>query len=184
MIFKAIEFAAKAHAGQFRKQSLIPYIFHPLAVGQILLENGCSEEVAVAGVLHDTVEDTSTTLEQIDLEFGENVARLVQAATEPQKSHSWEERKQHTLAIIKTASKDALTLICADKLHNIISIKEDLARQGESVWARFSRPKHKQQWYFESVCTGLNDRLTDETGAALVQQLRSEVALVFGEHGE
>jgi (p)ppGpp synthase/HD superfamily hydrolase len=83
MIFKVIEFATLAHSGQYRKGTKIPYIVHPLAVGQILIEHGCSVQVVIAGILHDTLEDTRVTIGEINDLFGKEVADLVQAVSEP-----------------------------------------------------------------------------------------------------
>lgn len=184
MIFKAVEFAAEAHRGQYRKKTQIPYVLHPLAVAEILLENGCSEEVATAAILHDTIEDTAVTLAELRSEFGQAVADLVAGATEPAKSRSWEDRKSHTLSILPTAPLDVLLVVCADKLHNLRSIRRDLAREGASVWERFSRPFEKQKWFFTSMLRGLELRLTAGPGFELVRQLRREVELVFGNTGD
>src|SRR5450631_1910449 len=95
VIFAALRFAGDAHSGQFRKGTRVPYLIHPLNVAKILLDCGCSDELAVAGLLHDTVEDTAVTLEQIRASFGDAVARLVEFATEPEKLWTWERRKEH-----------------------------------------------------------------------------------------
>ncbi len=139
LIFKAIEFAAKAHRGQFRKTAPVPYIIHPIRVGCMLLEAGRPEEEAVAGFLHDTVEDTPVTLQDIEKEFGEKIAELVSAVSEPDKGASWEERKKHTVESLQTAAVEVLFITCADKLDNLLSMKEDRERHGEKVWDRFDR---------------------------------------------
>ena len=131
MLFDAIEFAARAHREHYRKGTRIPYIAHLISVAKILIEYDCAEEIIVAGLLHDTVEDTSVTLEDIRKSFGEKVASLVEAASEPDKSDTWENRKRHTIEYLKTAPMDVLLLSCADKLDNIRSIKEDYERFGE-----------------------------------------------------
>ena len=97
MVEKAIVFAAKAHDHQKRKGTDIPYITHPFAVGMLLQKEKCSEEVIVAGILHDTLEDTETTFEDLTEMFGLRVANLVQAASEKDKSLPWEVRKQQTI---------------------------------------------------------------------------------------
>jgi len=181
MIFKAIEFAAKAHAGQFRKQTRVPYIVHPIGVAKLLLEHGCDETVAIAAILHDTVEDTGVTLPDIREAFGERVSALVRYATEPDKSCAWELRKQHTLDLIPTAPMEALLLICADKLDNLRSIYEDSLRIGDDVWSRFNRPRKKQQWYFESLVSAFMRRTDGEPSHPLFSQLEREVQRVFGD---
>src|ERR1035438_5967658 len=99
-ISAALRFAAEAHDGQFRKGTRIPYLIHPLRVAKILIDYDCANELAIAGLLHDTVEDTDATIDEIRSIFGDNVARLVEFATEPAKLWSWEKRKQHTLRLL------------------------------------------------------------------------------------
>ena len=179
MIFDAIEYAARAHRDHFRKGTRIPYIVHLISVAKILIEYDCTEEVVVAGLLHDTVEDTSITLEDIRRSFGEKVARLVEAASEPDKSDTWENRKRHTIEYLKTAPMDALLLSCADKLDNIRSIKEDYERFGESVWKRFRRAKDSQHWYYSALAEIFMSRAEGEPGATLFRQFYYEVQQVF-----
>ena len=179
MIFKAIEFAAKAHSGQYRKKTKIPYIVHPLAVADILIEHNCPDEVVIAAVLHDTVEDTHVTLDDIKVHFGEKIAALVRDASEPDKSQSWEKRKTHTIESIAHLPIDALVLICADKLHNLKSIRKDLEKQGESVWQRFNHPKEKQKWYFESILAALRPRMRGSSYNPLFREFETEVNRVF-----
>jgi len=179
-LFRAIQFAVDAHAGQFRKGTAIPYVFHAVGVAQILAAAGCAEEVVVAGLLHDTVEDTSVTLGEIRTVFGDEVARLVEGVSEPDKSDAWENRKQHTIDGLATAPTEVLLVTCADKLDNIRAIEHDLERVGASVWSRFSRPKAQQRWYYASVAEMLGRRLADEPGASLARKLRHKVAAVFG----
>ena len=100
MIFKAIEFAARAHSGQYRKGTKIPYIVHPLGVAKLLIEHGCPDHIVIAGILHDTTEDTPVTLEQIKDIFGLAVAALVEEASEPDKSDTWENRKKSTIQVL------------------------------------------------------------------------------------
>ena len=104
MIFKAIGFAVKAHSGQYRKGTKLPYIVHPLGVAKILIEYGCPEQLIVAGILHDAVEDTHVSLHEIKHLFGWDVADLVEAASEPDKSDTWENRKKHTIGMLQSLS--------------------------------------------------------------------------------
>lgn len=180
MIFKAIEFAAKAHAGQYRKGTKIPYIVHPLGVARILIENGCPDHLVVAGILHDTVEDTPVTLDEIKQAFGWDVADLVEAASEPDKSDTWLNRKNHTIGMLKSLSKESITLVLADKLDNIRAISADYERYGEDLWGRFNSPREQQKWYYESLLSIISTRLTDENALPLVDLFRHEVIRVFG----
>ena len=181
MIFDAIEFAARAHREHYRKGTKIPYVIHPISVAKILIEYDCSLELIVAGLLHDTVEDTSIILTDIRKAFGEKVAELVESTSEPNKSDTWENRKRHTIGQLKTAPMDVLILSCADKLDNIRSIKEDYERFGESVWKRFRRAKDSQRWYYSALADVFMNRAEGEPGATLFRQFYYEVQQVFPE---
>lgn len=183
-VFKAIEFATKAHYGQFRKGTKLPYILHPLGVAKILIEHDCSEEIVVAGILHDIVEDTSTTLKDINENFGVQVAELVEALSEPDKSDNWENRKQHTIDYLKIAPIEVLLISCADKLHNVRAIREDYARNGEALWSRFNRPKTKQKWYYQALAEVFISRREGETSKTLFSEFQLEVNEVFGSGDE
>ena len=180
MIFKAIEFAARAHSGQYRKGTKFPYIVHPLNVAKILIAYGAPERLIVAGILHDTVEDTPVTLDEIKLNFGWDIADLVEAVSEPDKSATWENRKNHTLGMLETLSEEAVLLVLADKLDNIRAIGEDYQRCGEDLWCRFSRPRERQQWYYQSLEAIFTNRLTAEPSRHLLDLYKAEVARVFG----
>lgn len=166
VIEKALQVASRAHADQYRKHTDIPYITHPVAVGMMLMKAGYGDEIVAAGILHDTVEDTSLTLADIEREFGQRVARIVEGCSEPDKSLSWEKRKQHTIEFLKTASEDIKAVAGADKLHNIRSIIYDFEQIGDMVWERFNRGKQDQEWYYRNVVESLgyqsNFRLLDE----------------------
>jgi (p)ppGpp synthase/HD superfamily hydrolase len=180
MVFKAIEFAVKAHAGQYRKGTRIPYVTHLLNVAKTLIQLECPESVIVAGILHDTLEDTRVTLDDIRDAFGKEIADLVVSASEPNRSDLiWENRKAHTIRHLKAASPEQLILSLADKLDNIRSIREDHEKIGDKLWKRFNRPKEKQKWYYESLMFIFSERLTDEKCLPLVQSFKGEVKNVF-----
>ena len=181
MIFKAIEFATKAHSGQYRKGTKIPYITHPLNVAKILTQLECSEPVIVAGILHDTLEDTRVTFDELLGIFGREIADLVNSASEPNKSDwIWENRKAHTLKHLKVASHDQLVLSLADKLDNVRSIREDHERIGDKLWRRFNRPKEKQKWYYEELVGIFSERIIDDKCRSLVDCFRTDVKSIFG----
>ncbi len=179
MLFKAIEFAAKAHTGQFRKGSRVPYIIHPLQVGKILIESDCEEEIIIAGILHDTVEDTPVELIDIEKLFGKRVADLVAGASEPNKSDSWENRKQHTINFLKTAPMDVVKIMLADKLDNIQTTANEYQKVGKDFWNRFERPKPQQKWYHESLRELFFLRIQDEPFISLVKTFDQLVQSVF-----
>ena len=181
MIFDAIEFAAAAHSGQYRKGSRVPYIVHPIGVSRALIEIGCEEQVAVAGVLHDVVEDTNVTLNDVRVRFGEYVARLVEGASEPDHQASWEARKRHTVEFLSQAPEESLLIGLCDKLDNLRSIRNDLTLAGEGIWELFRRPRDKQQWYYESLSEIFTRRVTREPAVRLVREFNRELALVFSD---
>ena len=180
MIDFAIEFAAKAHRNQVRKGTDIPYIAHPYAVGLLLLRAGCSEEVVVAGILHDTVEDTSMTLEDIRKNFGDKIAAVVKGCSEPDKSLAWEARKQHTIEFLRTAPLEVRMVVCADKLHNLRTIAVEHQKIGDEVWKRFNRGRKEQEWYYRALVESLCYQLDVEEKTTLFQQFLNEVENVFG----
>ncbi|NLB89595.1 MAG: bifunctional (p)ppGpp synthetase/guanosine-3',5'-bis(diphosphate) 3'-pyrophosphohydrolase [Clostridiales bacterium] len=127
----AITFATQAHHGQHRKCSMTPYIVHPFEVGQLLTLAKQKETVIVAGLLHDTLEDTPTTPETLQERFGLEVLTLVQHASE-NKSLSWEQRKQNAIDfLLRDASYEDLMIACADRLSNLRAISHDLTAQGD-----------------------------------------------------
>lgn len=153
---EAIEFAVQKHSGQFRKATTIPYILHPLEVLQILYSMRADTNLMIAGVLHDTVEDTDTTLDEIRELFGVDVAELV-ASNSEDKSKSWIERKQHTIDELSNSDERVKMLIMADKLSNIRSISIDYNNIGDKLWERFNAPKEKQAWYYDGILDALYD---------------------------
>lgn len=150
LIHKAIEFAVVKHKEQKRKGTDMPYIVHPIEVMQILTASGCSDEMIVTGILHDTVEDTDATINEIQALFGDKVAILVGAESED-KSKTWEERKSRTIAHLKECDRDTALCALADKLSNAISIAADLDTCGDKVWARFNRPYPQIKWYYTEI---------------------------------
>ena len=156
-IEEAIEVAAEAHQGQFRKGTRTPYITHPYAVGLILMEAGCPEAVIVAGILHDTVEDTDLTLEFIQEHFGEHVAGIVDGCSE-NKALRWRARKTDRIESLRNASQEVCTVTCADKLHNLRTIISEHDVIGETVWERFHGEVEDQAWYYRSVLGAISER--------------------------
>src|SRR5437773_10954737 len=145
MLDFAIEVEAKAHAGQVRKGTDIPYVAHPYAVGMMLARTGYSEEIVAGGILHDTVEDTDLTLAWIRDNFGERVALIVEGCTEPHhRREAWEARKSHTLEYLRIAPWEVRLVACADKLHNLHSIAAEREVEGEGGGTAFNRGPAEQ----------------------------------------
>jgi (p)ppGpp synthase/HD superfamily hydrolase len=147
LIHEAIIFATCKHDGYKRKGTDIPYISHPMEVMQILTEARCRENVIIAGILHDILEDTKTSpLEILNL-FGEEVLNLVLEESED-KSKPWKERKQETIDSLANASPDAKMVCFADKLSNLRSMAADKREIGEKLWERFNAGKDDIEWYY------------------------------------
>lgn len=149
-IQKAIKFAAKTHnqyQQQKRKGKEIPYIVHPLTVGIILSLAKASEDVIVAGILHDTIEDSidekKVTAKMIKERFSKEVMELVLSVTEKDKSLSWEKRKSDALKHIKKFSNDSLLVKSADVLANYSELVDDYNRYGDKTFDRFNAPKER-----------------------------------------
>ncbi len=162
MVEKAIHFATERHSGQTRKGTNMPYIFHPLEVMQILYSMRADNNLIIAGILHDTVEDTDTTLNEINELFGKDVAFLVASNTED-KTKTWKERKQHTIDELPHADIRVQKLILADKLSNQRSIAIDYAKIGDELWKRFTLDdKRMHAWYYGEIQEALFDLQNDK----------------------
>lgn len=159
-VHNAIIFAAMKHKDQKRKGTDIPYIVHPMEVMQILTAMSCPENVVVAGILHDTLEDTDTSPEEIRDIFGDEVLKIVQTESED-KSKTWKERKQHTVDSLRTDTRETKIVCLADKLSNLRSIYADFLSVGNKVWERFNAPKESVKWYYESIADALEDDFKD-----------------------
>ncbi|MBC1502085.1 bifunctional (p)ppGpp synthetase/guanosine-3',5'-bis(diphosphate) 3'-pyrophosphohydrolase [Listeria weihenstephanensis] len=161
MYQQASAFAAKAHQMQRRKITGEPYFSHPRNVANLLRKAGFREEVVAAGFLHDVVEDTPVTLDEIRALFGNDVAELVESHTED-KSQTWEERKSHTIDAVRTGTLEEKAIIVADKLDNLQSIKYALSSEGNKVWSYFKRGYELQKWYNEGIVSNMYEGLRDE----------------------
>jgi (p)ppGpp synthase/HD superfamily hydrolase len=180
-LYDAIELAARAHHRQVRKGTEIPYVVHPLAVAGILIRANGPESLVIAGILHDTIEDTPLTIDEIRSQFGQAVADLVLGLSEPDKKASWEKRKSHTLDYLQhTATDNVLLVSIADKLDNVRAIREGLEVDGESFWLRFNRPREMQAWYYLRLAEVFSQRITAEPGTSLLGMFLREVRQVFG----
>lgn len=158
----AIQFAIQVHEldqKQKRKGKDIPYVTHPLTVGLILSRAGADEDTVVAGILHDTIEDSvsekKVSQEMLEKRFGEEVAKLVLSVTETNKELPWEERKAEALEHIKTFSHNSLLVKSADIISNTTELIEDYEQAGEEVFARFNAPKDKLLQHYQHVIVAI-----------------------------
>ncbi|REJ37683.1 MAG: phosphohydrolase [Bacillota bacterium] len=175
----AVEFAIRAHGGQTRKGKDVPYITHPLAVALSLARAGCAEDVVIAGLLHDVVEDTSVTLEEVRDHFGPAVAEIVAACSED-KRLPWEERKARMLETLTHAPLAVKLVACADKLHNIRDLRADYEQVGDRVWDRFNRGRQHQEWYYRGLLDAFAEEIRDGIYPTLFRALAEEVEAQFG----
>ncbi len=179
LIDAALVFAARAHDGQKRKSTDVPYLVHPVGVMMVLVECGETDpELLAAALLHDTVEDTAATLADLRARFGARVAAIVEGCSEPDKSDTWEQRKQHTIAYLKTAPRDIALVSAADKLHNVRSMARDYAALGDKLWSRFKRGRAEIAWYYRAIVASLKAGALREH--PIVGKLESATKELFG----
>lgn len=143
-IQKAIQTAIQYHTGQFRKGKDVPYIIHPFGVGLILSLVSKNENIICAGILHDTLEDTDLTKENLKQMFGQEVFKIVNDLTEQNKSLPWAERKRLALEHVKNMSQDSILVKSADVLHNLTDQINDYKNEGEAMFKRFNASKDMQ----------------------------------------
>lgn len=180
---EAVRWAALLHADDVRKGTRIAYVSHLLAVASLVLEDGGTEEEAVAAMLHDTIEDQGTPEAEIRARFGQPIADLVVACSEPsdldRDANTWRERKERYLAHLESGtSESALRVTAADKLHNARSILSDLRDHGPAVWAKFNAPAADQRWYYSElarVLSAAHDGPTVRELRRVVDQLVAEI---------
>lgn len=166
---RALLFASRRHAGQPRKATNVPYIAHLLGVASLVLEAGGDEDLAIAALLHDVVEDCGGTpvLKEVRRRFGRRVAHIVDGCTDSYTNPKppWRERKQQFLQKLRDADHDTRLVTAADKLYNARSIVSDYREIGESIWPRFSGGREGTLWYYRALVDELRrapNRLSKE----------------------
>lgn len=178
---EALQFTFELHRRQRRKGSGIPYMAHLMGVSALVLEDGGSEEEAIAGLLHDAPEDQGgrAVLEQIRLRFGEAVARIVDGCSDTVEMPKppWRERKERYIAHLKEAPLDVLRVSLADKLYNARTILADLNREGDAVWERFKGGKSGTLWYYRALVNAFESRTSPRMLAEL-QKVVSQIELL------
>ena len=180
LIDLAVGFAARAHQTQHRKIGDLPYIAHPVGVAFILLRMNCPETVVAAGLLHDTVEDTNVTLEEIRKKFGDEVADIVAGCTEPpKKGNSWETRKLHMIHTLTGASLSIKLVAAADKYHNLSHSLYTSREGGKSIWGRFGRGIEQQAWYYRNVSESILANVPEPDRYPIFQQLLDVIDDMF-----
>jgi (p)ppGpp synthase/HD superfamily hydrolase len=190
---EAMTFAAERHSKQLRKCTGIPYITHPLIVAETLAYHYPSRhDLIVAGVLHDVVEDTNTTVVEVEERFGRVVAVLVAAVTKPELANDspepnaeakvvrWKAQRQAMLDALDSdelhAGDDVLRLKAADALANLRAISRDLSTPGvgSAVWSRFKVGREDSLWFYEAIL----DKVSRLEREPLIGELRRELEAV------
>ncbi len=174
---RAFLFAKEKHAGQTRKASTIPYIAHLMGVASLALEYGGDEDIAIAALLHDVVEDCGGTamLKEVKRRFGSRVAKIVEGCTDSDSlpKPPWRERKDTYLRHLKSADAETRLVSAADKLNNVRSILSDYREVGELIWERFNGGREGTLWYYRALLEefqrGAPNRLIREFELAVLE---------------
>ena len=180
LLDRAIVFAVRAHAGTERRGKGFPYIVHPMEAVEIVATMTPDQELLAAAALHDTVEDTDVTIEQIRAEFGERVASFVAVESdEPHQSRdsveNWRTRKQAAIDRLARASHDAKIVALGDKLSNMRAIARDYAQQGDELWNLFHAKETKDhEWHYRGLADALIE-LRDTFAYKEFEQLINQV---------
>ena len=163
LLDRAIVFAVRAHAGTERRGKGFPYIVHPMEAVEIVATMTSDQELLAAAVLHDTVEDTDTTVEQIRTEFGDRIASLVASESDivldgVSEEDSWHARKQAAIDRLARASHDAKIVALGDKLSNMRAIARDYAQQGDALWNLFHvKDRKEHEWHYRGLAESLRE---------------------------
>ena len=183
LVSEAIIFATKAHDGMRRKKSEAPYILHPMEAAVIVGTMTDDQNLIAAAALHDVVEDSDVSIEDIEEKFGKRVRELVGSETEDKRadlppSDTWRICKEESLAILKNTNDLGVLMVwLGDKLANMRAIYRDWKVEGDAMWQRFNqKDPNEQAWYYRSIAE-LISRLSD-TSAWLEYKTLTE--LVFG----
>ena len=181
LLDRAIIFAVNAHVGTERRGKGYPYIVHPLEAVEIVATMTPDQELLAAAALHDTVEDTDVTVEQIRAEFGDRIATLVADESEERPNglsdeESWHDRKRAAINHLANASHDAKIVALGDKLSNMRAIARDYAEIGDALWNRFhSKNPKDHEWHYR----GLADALRELSDTSAFQEFERLINQVF-----
>ncbi len=173
---QALVFATRKHSGQTRKKTQAPYISHLLIVAGLVLEAGGDEDLAIAALLHDTVEDCggAPVLKEIRRRFGKRVAHVVDGCTDTDETPKppWRKRKEEYLKHLRTADQDTRLVSAADKLHNARSVLTDYREIGDLIWERFAGERTGTLWYYRALAKEFRRRKANRVTAELFRTVR------------
>ena len=182
----ALQFAHDVHRSQIRKDTTIPYVSHLLSVAGLVLESGGDEDLAIAGLLHDAVEDAEEISgeemsNRIRSKFGDRVADIVDGCSDAKSSTGgskppWKSRKKAYIKHLSSASIDVLRVSISDKVHNARSIATDQDRLGAELWTRFSSTSEESRWYYTSLRDIYKERISD---SYLIKELDIAIARIW-----
>lgn len=161
-IIEAINYMVKVHDGQTRKENGLPKSSHLFGVAMTLMKYKFRDEVVVAGLLHDVIEDTDHQISEIEELFGKEVALLVQAETEIDKRNPWKLRKETQIAHFKSASYEEKAVGAADKMHNLLSLMTDYQKRGNKVFNSFNAGKEDIIWYYNTIIEAITEGVEGE----------------------
>ena len=160
---RAIVFAVKAHHNTERRGKGFPYIIHPLEAVEIVATMTTDQELLAAAALHDTIEDTDVTVEQIRAQFGDRIAELVHSESDQftegvSEEDSWHDRKQAAIDHLAAASHDAKMVALGDKLSNMRAIWRDYQVKGDALWSIFHvKDKASHEWHYRGLAASLSE---------------------------
>lgn len=163
----AVEFAARAHDGMCRKKDKTPYILHPLEAAVIVGTMTDDQDIISAALLHDVVEDTGITIEEIEEKFGKRVRALVESETEDKRADlppedTWRIRKAESLENLKNCGDTAVLMLwLGDKLANMRSFYRIWKKEGMAMWQSFNQKDPEQQFWYYSTIAQLTSPLQD-----------------------
>lgn len=173
---RALNFAIRAHAGQYRRcEPDKPSVLHPIIVGELLKFYGFDDNVVAAGYLHDVVEDTDYTLEDISRFFGGDISSLVATATEPDRNQPWEVRKRHSVKIAKDLPERNKAILCADKIANLEDFIIYFGKIGYKDFSKFHSGVDNQQLYYQ----GMYDSLVNDWDHPMLDRLYNDIIRLF-----
>ena len=182
LLDRAIIFAVRAHAGTERRGKGFPYIVHPMEAVEIVATITADQELLAAAALHDTVEDTDVTVEQLRAEFGDRIAALVASESDTfeegvSEEDSWHARKKAAIDRLAAASHDAKIVALGDKLSNMRAIARDYAVKGDELWKIFHAKDPKDhEWHYR----GLADSLRELSDTFAFKEFEALIDQVFG----
>jgi (p)ppGpp synthase/HD superfamily hydrolase len=175
---RAIRLSIKAHTGQTRKADPdVPYATHPVHVAFLVRAAGGDEDCTIAALLHDLLEDTEVTPEDLEDGFGSHVTSIVREVSED-KTLPWQTRKARMVEHLRRASPEACLVAAADKLHNLETLLEAHARKGAPVWKAFRSGPEATLRFHEEVLAALRGKIPSSIEEALHRNVEALRAIV------